>query len=329
VRASRTFDDVPAGKLYHVAPADGRLFLAGSGGPANRNDFDGWLVRLRSPSSSAIAVAPSQPPSSPGPRPAIQPQQPGTLSGDLGTLDDKHPQIATASRIGAGETSRYAFALPIAGWVEVALVPENGDADLVLLGSDGRAPLISANSGTATEFISASLGAGTYTLDVVGNTESSFRLVLRRGPSNKPSEAAVAMDKDWDIDERRRIERGLELLGYGPGEADGLFTAATREAIRAFQASLWRSGNRLPRRWRTSQARRRGRNGSSQASRWGSGTCSGGSGDADDGCGELAGGRFAQGRIRRQSRSRNPAARGRIEEALQRTMAQSGRHLQP
>jgi len=120
----------------------------------------------------------------------------------------------------------------------MALVPQNGDVDLVLLGNDGRAPLISSHNGTAAEFISATLGSGTYTLAVVGNSEAAFRLAAHRGAANKPRDAAVALENGWEIDERRRVEHGLELLGYEPGEVDGVFTGATRTAIRAFQASL-------------------------------------------------------------------------------------------
>ena len=37
--------------------------------------------------------------------------------------------------------------------------------------------------------------------------------------------------------ERRRVQAGLASLGYGPGPADGLFGARTREAIRRYQAA--------------------------------------------------------------------------------------------
>ena len=60
-----------------------------------------------------------------------------------------------------------------------------------------------------------------------------------------PPAASVAVSTPEELEsslgleraERRRIQAGLASLGYGPGPADGLFGARTREAIRRYQAA--------------------------------------------------------------------------------------------
>ena len=60
-----------------------------------------------------------------------------------------------------------------------------------------------------------------------------------------PPAASVAVSTPEELEsslgleraERRRVQAGLASLGYGPGPADGLFGARTREAIRRYQAA--------------------------------------------------------------------------------------------
>ena len=61
--------------------------------------------------------------------------------------------------------------------------------------------------------------------------------------SSQPAMAAVAVPTSEEAEstlglgraQRRMVQRGLASLGYGPGPADGLFGAGTREAIRRYQ----------------------------------------------------------------------------------------------
>ena len=51
------------------------------------------------------------------------------------------------------------------------------------------------------------------------------------GPTPQEVESTLGLGRA----QRRLVQRGLASLGYGPGPADGLFGAGTREAIRRYQ----------------------------------------------------------------------------------------------
>ena len=55
-------------------------------------------------------------------------------------------------------------------------------------------------------------------------------------PARSPDSIEVALGLDRD--KRRRIQRGLASLGFGPGPADGVFGQRTRTAIGKWQSSL-------------------------------------------------------------------------------------------
>jgi serine/threonine protein kinase/peptidoglycan hydrolase-like protein with peptidoglycan-binding domain len=63
------------------------------------------------------------------------------------------------------------------------------------------------------------------------------RELHERAAAEARSEFA-ALEAAWNEAERIRVQRGLELLGYFRGSRTGVFDAATREAIRAFQAAV-------------------------------------------------------------------------------------------
>ena len=55
-------------------------------------------------------------------------------------------------------------------------------------------------------------------------TSLSYRSIVRLAVPSKPSTPAITLEQQWDVDECRLVEHGLDLLGYVPGEVDGVFT---------------------------------------------------------------------------------------------------------
>jgi hypothetical protein len=266
VLAKRAFGEITPGELYGAAVSGNqRLVLVGDGRAPDRQDQDGWFVRLGlgapgvtelspPPPPSAVAAPPSSPaaplrlppsatPSLAVPKSTVASKLPPSTpiaarDGNLGAIDAAHPQIWTEGRAGRRPTLHYRFSLAAATMIEAVLLPEEDDLDLLMRPAGGGAPVISGNSGTAAEIVSIELGPGTHEIEIVGNADSQFRLGVRRASVGRASEAAIAMDRQQGLSERRLIKHGLELLGYTPGVINGVLTGETRAAIRAFQASL-------------------------------------------------------------------------------------------
>ena len=238
-RPARIFSELTGGQLYGIASgSDQKLVLVGTGRGPDRRNFDGWTVHLALLHSPVTTASPPAAPAPPG-APVVSP----------GTLDATQRQMVTTGRIGADQTQQYRFTLAASAKVQAVLVPVEGDLDLMLRAGPDVAPIASVNTGTATELIAAPLPAGEHVLEVIGNHSSSYRLIVRLAVPSKPSTPAITLEQQWDVDERRLVEHGLDLLGYVPGEVDGVFTGATRAAIRGFKRASMRQrpdGSRRP-----------------------------------------------------------------------------------
>ncbi len=144
--------------------------------------------------------------------------------------------------VGLADTDDY-YAVTLSGPADItiALAELSADADLELYDEDGQLVAISNNLDGAAEFVSAALRPGTYRVRVfafAGSTGYRLDVAADTAGVNAPEPHLVAWEAGWDRNERRRVERALELLGYLAGGVDGYFAAQTRTAIASFQRSL-------------------------------------------------------------------------------------------
>ncbi|MGO1077884.1 peptidoglycan-binding protein [Inquilinus sp. CA228] len=221
VLTSRVFDDVAESRLYSAGvTADQRLLAAGVGERPGGKGRNGWIVTLE--------------PAWPDLR---TPKAMVSTSTDLGKLQAGTKGIKVTKTLAPGGAERYSFEIITPQRVEAVLLPVDGDSDLALMPSDDAVPISSNNSGEAAELIEATLPPGRHMIEAVGPAESpsKFHLILRARPAASPSSDAISLEATWEEDERKLVEHGLELLGYDPGDPDGIFTGATRSAVRAFQ----------------------------------------------------------------------------------------------
>ena len=96
------------------------------------------------------------------------------------------------------------------------------------------ADLARAQIGKLTEAGTQAIGSGT----VAGATASASAASSPgavQPVSSAPTPEEVESSLGLGRGERRRVQQGLASLGYGPGPADGLFGARTRDAIRRYQ----------------------------------------------------------------------------------------------
>ena len=66
-----------------------------------------------------------------------------------------------------------------------------------------------------------------------GAAQSASGAPAPAAPTPEAMESSLGLERG----ERRRVQQGLGSLGYGPGPADGLFGARTRDAIRRYQGA--------------------------------------------------------------------------------------------
>jgi hypothetical protein len=133
----------------------------------------------------------------------------------------------------------------------VAAVPQAGDVDLILRTDSGAVVRISDNGGTAAEFIAETLSAGRYDIEVTCNQASTFRLMVSSDALPAASAEAIALEQSWKLDDREHVQHALALLGYQSSEDVGVFTAATRTEIQAFQVAV----GQFPSGWLTESER--------------------------------------------------------------------------
>ena len=141
-------------------------------------------------------------------------------------------------RLSAGQIGHYRFAVERIGPIRVAAIPQAGDIDIILRTEKGQIVRISDNSGTAAELIAETVPAGNYDVEVTCTEDALFRLEVTTDARPAATQEAVALEMSWQLPDRQRVQHALDLLGYHSGEGQGVFTAATRVAIQAFQASL-------------------------------------------------------------------------------------------
>jgi peptidoglycan hydrolase-like protein with peptidoglycan-binding domain len=211
---------------------DGELRVVGTVRPSGRGEDDAWVVRL----SGRVPAAVSDHASIPLPA-KFATQDRSDLGQDLGRLNVTRPTV-TAGQLNPSEIRLFTFTLAKGERVEITLIPSDRDADLVVVPSKG-VPVGSWGGNQAAELVVVDLAAGQHAIQVVGGANpTGFRLSVRIGSQLRPTPEVLALEASWDDEVRRLTERGLELLGYDTGMVDGIFTAATRKAIAAFQASL-------------------------------------------------------------------------------------------
>ena len=97
------------------------------------------------------------------------------------------------------------------------------------------ADLARAQIGKLTEPGTQAIGSGTAAGAAAssGATQPASSAPTPAGPTPEEMESSLGLERTA----RRWIQQGLASLGYGPGPADGLFGARTREAIRRYQVA--------------------------------------------------------------------------------------------
>jgi hypothetical protein len=173
-------------------------------------------------------------------------QLPGTAALPTGMADqakatpgeDNGLPRHVSGQLAAGQIAHYGFVVAQSGPIRVSAVPLSGDVDLILRTARGDVVRISDNGGTAAEFIAQTLPAGRYDVEVTCNLDAAFRLDVMTDAQPAAGKEAAELEQSWTLTDKELVKQGLDLLGYRPGESVGVFAAATRLAIRAFQASL-------------------------------------------------------------------------------------------
>ncbi|MEZ5666399.1 MAG: Ig-like domain-containing protein [Alphaproteobacteria bacterium] len=166
----------------------------------------------------------------------------------LGTVDGT---VSFGDWIGTADTNDYiAFNLNQPGTLTVRMTGLAADADLELLNPAGELVGSSNNVELADEEIVVDVGAGAYYARVYpyqGQTDYRLEISLRAGGSTGPNigngpvetvEQLRVWEDGWSRDEKRQVQRGLQMLGYYTSAIDGLFGNGTRSAIRAFQQGI-------------------------------------------------------------------------------------------
>ena len=97
------------------------------------------------------------------------------------------------------------------------------------------ADLARAQIGKLTEPGTQAIGSGTAAsaASSSGAAQPASSAPTPAGPTPEEMESSLGLERTA----RRWIQQGLASLGYGPGPADGLFGARTREAIRRYQVA--------------------------------------------------------------------------------------------
>ena len=103
------------------------------------------------------------------------------------------------------------------------------------------ADLARAQIGKLTEHSTQAIGSGTAAGTTAsasaaaasGAAQPASSAPIPAGPTPVEVESSLGLERG----ERRRVQQGLGSLGYGPGPADGLFGARTRDAIRRYQGA--------------------------------------------------------------------------------------------
>ena len=158
-----------------------------------------------------------------------------TTAADLGRLETV---LTATDRVALGDRDDlYRFRLDRAERVTLAMTLAAGDADLALLDAGGALIAVSDRQSRAAETIEAALDPGDYTVQVsYFEGTAPYDLAIRAsGPPATAAADLMARETAWSRAERRRVERGLQLLGYLTDGVDGYFGGRTRDAIRGFQ----------------------------------------------------------------------------------------------
>ena len=103
------------------------------------------------------------------------------------------------------------------------------------------ADLAQAQIGKLAEHSTQAIGSGTAA-GAAASASAAAASGAAQPASGAPIPAAptpVEVESSLGLDrgDRRRVQQGLASLGYGPGPADGLFGARTRDAIRRYQGA--------------------------------------------------------------------------------------------
>lgn len=147
----------------------------------------------------------------------------------------------------ADQNDYFRFDIASRATVTLRLTGLAADPDLELLDANGEYIMSSANEGNQDEEIVIELEPGQYFARIYpyeGNTDYRLEVIQTAAGSveqTAPIETVAqlqAWEDSWSRDERRVVQRALQLLGLYNSGIDGLFGAGTRSAISAYQQSL-------------------------------------------------------------------------------------------
>ena len=185
----------------------------------------------------------------------------GTPSGPLPT-DNAGNSIADAAQLGVVRQSVsfgdwvgtadlddfIGFDLDRASSVTIRMTGLAADIDMELLDSGGAFISSSGNVEMEDEEIVADLQPGRYYVRVYpfeGQTDYRLDIIEAStgGTGNitgpvESVEQLQAWENSWTREERRQVQRALQMLGYYNSAIDGLFGSGTRGAISGYQQSL-------------------------------------------------------------------------------------------
>ncbi|MGF1625397.1 MAG: caspase family protein [Alphaproteobacteria bacterium] len=161
----------------------------------------------------------------------------GTLRGSASFTDWVGP---------ADQNDYIGFDLAARATLTARMTGLSGDADIELMDETGGYIASSSNVETQDEEIVVELDPGRYYIRVYPfEGQTDYRLELTEtsiGASQIQTAESLAQlrawEESWSRDERRQVQRALQLLGHYNSSIDGLFGSGSRNAINAYQQSL-------------------------------------------------------------------------------------------
>lgn len=155
--------------------------------------------------------------------------------------------VIFADWVGPADLDDYiAFEIAAPATVTLRMTDLAGDLDLELMYEDGTYITGSANELLQDEQVVIDLDPGVYVAHVYpyeGSAEYRLEIIeasagtAQVGPAETMDELR-AWEESWTRDERRVVQRALQILGLYNSSIDGVFGSGTRSAISAYQQGL-------------------------------------------------------------------------------------------